>query len=189
MAKYTKIEDMVTEAQNLCDETADNKTWVDWFNNALDDLAPVMLLDRLTTIEADAETGEFTLPEDLLSIIYVADDAEHTYRRLKPNDFASVGYKVISDSLSLQGVELPRVNVYYKRYPAYFSTANTAAIDLPARYSRAVIFYACSQCMLSEDEVDRYTYFVQQYNAARESIKAEANRKRQGVSGQWEVFR
>lgn len=187
MANYDKVTDLVAEAQNLCDETADNKIWIEWFNNALDDLADVLYLDKYVKLTGK---GVYPVPEDLLAVI-VAKIGNHKVSRLNNSDYTGKGYRIMEGNIVLQGYgneEIP-LDLYYYRSPQYFTTQNTSIVDLPKHTTRAVIYFGCAQCMLREDEPERYLTFMDMYGAAKLKIEQYTKKNRQGRFGTWGVVR
>lgn len=190
MAKVKTLTALVEEASSIADESYNNKDWVTWFNNGLDDLSDILFLDKETTLTA--VDGKFAVPTDLKSIINVAAGDYEELTALSYGDTTSTGYKVIEDSIILQGVgdDVPELTLYYYRTPAYLTTTDvTAPVDLPDSYIRALIYFACAQAMLKEDEPERYELFNGRFGEAKALIYRIAKMKRKGSSGVWQVVR
>ncbi len=188
MAKVKTLTALVEEASSIADESYNNKDWVAWINNGLDDLSAILYFDKEVTIPAS--DGKFTLPGDLKSIISVSAGEYVDLPVLPYSDMVSIGYKIVEDKIILQGISAVAVELYYYRTPTYITTADvTAPVDLPDSYIWALIYFACAQAMLQEDEPERYELFNGRFGEAKALIYRIAKIKRKGSSGVWQVVR
>ena len=179
---------LVAEASALADETFDNARWVEWFNNGLDDLSTILFMSKKSTISED-EAGIFSLPTDFLSIIRL-DGAAKNLRRLSPSDDTSIGYKIVGNKVYLQNSATTTIDLTYYRIPAHLSTADTSAVvDLPELCNRALIYFACAQAMLREDESERYNLFMEDYLRAKQLLLKSTGSYSAGSVGAWAVNR
>lgn len=179
---------LIAEAAALADETFDNARWVEWFNNGLDDLSTVLFLSKQSTISED-ESGIFSLPTDFLAVLRL-DGAATNLRKLSLSDDLTAGYKVLGNKVYLQGDAATDIVLTYYRTPLHLTTADTGAeVDLPELCNRALIYFACAQAMLREDETERYNLFMEDYLRAKQLL-VKSNRAF-GVSstGAWGVVR
>lgn len=179
---------LISEASALSDESFDNSRWVEWFNNCLDDLTTVLYMSKSVEI-ADSGGGVFPIPSDFLSLIRL-DGAAKCLRALSPSDDLSVGYKVIGNNIHLQNDTAETLTMLYYRTPAHLSTADTATpVDLPELCNRALIYYACAQAMLREDETERYNLFMEDYLRAKQLVVKSNRAFGASASGAWGVIR
>jgi hypothetical protein len=187
MSNKKKLTDLISEASALADETFANKQWVEWFNNGIDSLGEVLSLEKVSTISATS--NYFAIPTDLRSIINVDSPTYLNVPQLTYQNNEDIGYKVVGNKIYLQGIDLAPIVLYYYRRPAYFSTAADVDVDLPDSYTSALIYWACAQAMIQEDEGDRYKIFMERFMDAKNMIfKMSKGRKASSV-GSWKVVR
>lgn len=187
MSNIKKLTNLIEEASSLADETFANKQWVEWFNNGLDDLADVLLYDKVVDIAA--VNGAFPMPTDLRTIISVGTPAVQSLPMLQYQNSTDTGYKFVDNKVYLQGASDTTITLYYYRLPVYFSTNSDVDVDLPNNFTRALIYFACAQAMIQEDESDRYEIFMQRYVEAKSLIFKLSQNKRAGSAGSWGVVR
>lgn len=182
---------LISEASALADETFDNARWVEWFNNGLDDLTTVLYMSKKSTITEDTEgSAIFSIPADFLSFIRLDTPAYITMPRVSPNDDTTIGYKVLGDKIYLQGDTSATIALTYYRRPTYLTTANTSAtLDAPELCARALIYYACAQAMLREDESERYANFNEEYLRAKQLVVKSNRIFGASTTGAWTVVR
>lgn len=179
---------LISEATVLAEETFDNKQWVEWFNNGIDDLASVLYLDKRATITGPTG-GPFPLPNDYITMLRL-DGTTKNIKALPLADDTSVGYKIIGGEIELQGDNATTIQMIYLRKPQYVSTgAVNAVIDIPETCTRALVYFACMQGMISEDESERYEIFKLEYNNAKALIQRDNINRRPPLSGTWKVVR
>jgi hypothetical protein len=183
------LQSLIKEAVNLCDESGfANAQWVEWLNNGIDDIAPVLYIDKKATI--DATPAGFPLPSDYLSTIRV-DGNTKNLRLLDPMDDESTGYKLSEGNFILQNDSATTITLWYYSAPAYFDTAlsTTPIAQKLEQSARALVFYACAMGMLFEDEPERYQVYIDMYNSAKAIINQNNLKKRAGRVGAWGVVR
>ena len=187
MSNKKKLTDLISEASALADETFANKQWVEWFNNGIDSLGEVLSLEKVSTISATS--NYFAIPTDLRSIINVDSPTYLNVPQLPYQNNEDIGYKVVGDKIYLQGIDLAPIVLYYYRRPAYFSTAADVDVDLPDNYTSALIYWACAQAMIQEDEGDRYKIFMERFMDAKNMIFKMSKGKKASSVGSWKVVR
>lgn len=188
MAKVKSLKALIEEASSISDETYNSKDWVTWFNNGLDDLSDILYFDK--EVEIPNTLGKFSLPENLKTVISISAGGIDDLSFLNYEDNTSIGYKIIEDMLSLQGLEADSIKLYYYRLPNYISTLSSdVPVDLPDSYTRAIIYWASAQAMIKEDEPDRYDLFMDRYGQAKSLIYKAAKNKGKARAGSWKLVR
>jgi hypothetical protein len=182
-----KFSDLLIAAASLSDEEVDNAQWEIWFNDGLDDLAEVLFMSAV--VEIPLVSGFFAIPEDLKNILRV-DGITKNLVAIEYSDDTSLGYKLLGDSITVQGEVPQTISLLYDRYPARVSaTAVSNYLDIKDRYTDALVIFACARCMLQQDEGERYTYFIDEYYRLKDKIRKMAAKTRPGTSGVIEVTR
>ena len=188
MAKLKTLVALVEEASSIADETYNNKDWVAWFNNGLDDLSDILYFDK--EVELTAVAGKFPLPIDFKAVINVAVADNDALSVVSYSDKTLAGYKIVEENIVLQGYDDNNITLYYYRLPAYLSTASSGVpVDLPDLFTRALIYFACAQAMIKEDEPNRYDIFMGRYDQGKALIYKASKNKTKGKTGVWQVVR
>lgn len=181
---------LITHANNLVDDTFDNAKWIDWFNDALDDLNEVMFIQEKSTITQKNSDGSFVLPTNFKSAILVKTDNSVVLSPLDITDDYSIGYKIFKNSIIIQGTSADSIDLYYYKLPAYLTTSDiTITIDMPTQYDAPLVLFACMRAMQSDDEDARYQTFKADYLNAKAVLLRNSSKLRPARVGSWQVIR
>jgi hypothetical protein len=150
-----KVSDLIRRFSALVDDTFDNITVVDWFNQCQNNLTDLLYLPTLTTIDKDV-SGYFILPSDFNGELKILDP-----------DTIDV-YSVYDKSLRFTGSEdITQIEVTYNRLPLAVTTNPEFIPDLPEQFHDIYVFYACMMAMHPEEEPERYSLYEKDYLRAR----------------------
>jgi hypothetical protein len=183
-----KAEEMVRHVEDLTHESYEMETWLRWFNEALQDLAPVI---KLETYEEFAVNGTSAgLPGDICDVRVVKLNNDK-YNRIgigeKPEENDRV-YWIWDGSIYFPESKSGTVKLWYFRYPETYGLGSDRP-DIQASYIDAVILYAAAKSKAPDrwlqDKGDLYQDYIIRKGQIEEERNKQLKRPRFAHSGRW----
>lgn len=185
--------ELIAQGNTLIDDQMDNSNWINWFNDAIDDLSEVLFIETKTTVDAPDIEGWFDLPANFKTEMLVQTDDTHQYAPIDLSDAFNSGYKIFNGKIKLinySGTAPTSFTLYYYKVPTYMTTAAaTLEVDMPSIYLEAIVLYGCMRALQSDDEAERYGQFKTDYINSKNTILRTITKKKSRRIGSWRVVR
>jgi len=174
-------EELIEAVENLTHETYsdDPAIWLQWFNEALQDLSPVL---RLETYEEFALNGvtERELPGDIQEIKKFRISGGGRDIDLGPVGVGETenkhAYWVWDGSAHFPEAKTGTAKLWYYRRPAKF-TIGSARPDIQQGYEDALILYAAAKSKAPDRWLDDKNDFYRDYQVRKRQIELERTRQ------------
>lgn len=161
--------------------------WVDFFNDALNDLADDLLILAPLTITLVPGTREYDLPEDFLQLHTFTDNSYPVNKRRTYEDIWCQGYwimnkgsKYVIDLFDYNGTVA--LTGLYQRYAAVLpSDDTTVQPEVPTMGENALIYYAISKALRNNNLPGQAQEVEGKYERERQKIRNAAYRSMYGV--------
>lgn len=161
--------------------------WVDYFNDALQDLADDLLILAPLTITLIPDTREYDLPEDFLQLHTFTDNSYPVSKRRTYEDIWCQGYwimnkgsKYVIDLVNYSGTAT--LSGLYQRYAALLpSDVLTVKPEVPTMGENALIYYAISKGLRNNNFPGQSQEVEGKYERERQKIRNAAYRSMYGV--------
>lgn len=160
--------------------------WVDFFNDALQDLADDLLILEPISITLVANQREYDLPDDFLQLHTFTDNSYPVNKRRLYEDTWCQGYwimnkgsKYVIDLVNFSGTVT--LNGLYQRYPALISTDLTVKPEVPTMGENALIYYAIAKSLRNNNFPGQAQEVEGKYERERQKIRNAAYRSMYGV--------
>jgi len=182
--------DMVTQGNRLIDDEVSTASWLDWYNDGIDDLLEAMSIEAQETLATPDSAGWFDLPENFKGEILIQTADQQT---LYPVDLGStgyIGYKIFDGKIQVTGMSLDTLSVFYYKIPAKLaSDAIDVVVDIPDQYIEPIILYGCMRALQADDEGERYLQFRADYREAKSRVLRQSSKAKPARVGAWAVVR
>lgn len=149
------------------DDEIENVNVDKWINRALDDLSIFSEYTQKATIQIAAGTTDYTLPSNLLKILSVGQNI----RRLAINDFSSIGYKTIGNTLSLQPAPAEDFTmdiVYTSPLPHLVNDEDIPVI--PSNFHNLIVLYVVARYKFADEEYEPQSIANQEYESKKQEF-------------------
>lgn len=162
--------------------------WVDYFNDAMQDLVSDINLTAKLQISFVNGTSEYNLPSDFFELIELWDGFGCRIPKSRFLDQTYGGYDItngyyIRFNGSSYTIDLNQYNAdqtfngVYNRYPAKISAADlTASPEVPTIGENALIYYAISKSLRANNQPGQAMSMEQMYEKERKKIRDAAAR-------------
>jgi hypothetical protein len=163
-----KVKDLINQCNNQVKDLVENEYWIDRFNEALADLAPVMMLEGVKETDLPKPMN-VTLPKDIWNdevIVCRLVNNRVTLPRIALDDFESEGYKVFGRSIEPQGdFEFPdTIKIWYKRFPTMLTYDDLdVSPEIPTPYQHILKYYAMAKWWQTEEDHENEASYWQDY--------------------------
>jgi hypothetical protein len=163
-----KVKELIAQCNNKVKDLVENDYWIDRFNEALADLAPVMQLEGVKVAELPRNMT-VALPKDIWNdtvILCRLLENSATLPRLALDDFESNGYKVFGSNITVQGsFTMPdTLKVWYKRFPGMLSYEDLEKVpEIPVPFQHILKYYAMSKWWQTEEDRENEASYWQDY--------------------------
>lgn len=174
-----KPEEMFKAVVELSHESFEESTWLLWFNEALQDLAPVL---KLETYEEFAVTGsdERDLPGDVFEIVkfVLANGSEETeLAQVAIGDKNNKNAYWLWDGTAYFPEEKTGTcKLWYYRRPARF-TLGSSSPDIQPGYEDLLILYAAAKSKAPDRWLSDKDDFYRDYMLRKQQVALERNRQ------------
>lgn len=168
-----KPEDMIERVENLTHESYSKETWMQWFNDALQDLAPVIKLESYEEFAINGTSRD--LPGDVMDIVKLKIDDKLFTRGVMGTENRN-HFWVWEDSVNFHESHNGQVKLWYFRYPDVFHLGSTAP-DIQTPYLGAVIIFAASRSKAPDRWLHDKADHFQDYLIRKSEIERERNRQ------------
>lgn len=172
-------EAMFEAVQEISHEQFPPNTWLRWFNEGLQDLAPAL---KLETYEEFTITNakERDLPGDILEIVKFKLEKNNETTDLEPvgtgEDAGSGSYWIWDDKVHFPENETGTLKLWYYRRPAKFALGSNRP-DIQEGYEDAVILYAAAKSKAPDRWLTDKDDFYRDYLVRKHQIELERNRQ------------
>jgi hypothetical protein len=183
------VNDVIRQAETLSDETYDVTVWIDFINEALDDLTPfARLYKEVDNIVVSLDSKGFGFIDitshpqlsTAYEIISVYADGKKL-RKLPPNDDISRGFKIGGDKIIIQ--HFP-TNIFTCRVGYYDSLKHVAGVydnlenvsGLPEKFHYAVVVFCAAKAKQREEDLNEMAGFWNEYNTLKQMFVLERMR-------------
>lgn len=135
-----------------------------WINRALDDLSLVAEYTKKVTLNVIEGVTDYELPSDILKILVVGKNI----RKLPINDFHSLGYKIIQDTLTLQPepTEAQTIDVVYTA-PLPHLENNEDVPKIPSNFHNLIVLYVVGRHEFQDEEYEPKTLADSEYDTKK----------------------
>ncbi len=170
-----KPEEIIKAVEELSHEVFDPDTWMRWFNEALQDLAPVLKLETYEEFAIE-NTAERELPGDIFDIrLFKVDNTKLNPVGLDETDDKD-GYWLWENNACFPESRTGTGKLWYHRRPAKFNMGS-ARPDIQEGYEDALIFYAAAKAKAPDRWLMDKSDFYQDYLMRKGQIELERNRQ------------
>lgn len=178
-----KVKELITQCNNKVKDLVENDYWIDRFNEALADLAPVMQLEGVK--EADLPRSmTVALPKDIWNdevIICRLEENSVNLPRVALSDFDTAGYKIYGRNITLQGdYTFPdTVKIWYKRFPNILTYDNLdTSPEIPEPFQHILKYYAMAKWWQTEEDMENEVSYWQDYTDMKQQLYYYTNRRK-----------
>ncbi len=171
-----KPEEMIAAVEALTHEQFEPEIWLQWFNEGLRDLAPVLFLETLESFSITNATSR-ELPGDIFSIkrLVLENNGEETplvRTEIGNDEKIPDAYWVWDNMVFFPKPVTGTLKLWYYRYPAKL-TLGSASADIPERYLDAVILYAAAKSKAPDRWLTDKSDFYRDYLVRKQQIEQE----------------
>lgn len=168
-------EELIKAVEELTHDSYDPSTWLQWFNEALQDLSPVLKLETYETFALNGVT-ERDLPGDIQEIKKF---------RVNNTDLDPVGieetenkdaYWVWDGQAYFPEAKTGTAKLWYYRRPAKF-TIGSARPDIQKGFEDALILYAAAKSKAPDRWLDDKNDLYRDYQVRKRQIEMERARQ------------
>ncbi len=175
-----KPEELISAVESLSRESFSEEEWLQWFNEALNDLASVLRLETYETF-ALAAAGEKALPGDIYEIRrFTITDSGGTETELVRVDVGNTSnsnaYWLWNEAAYFPEAKTGTGKLWYYRYPGKL-TLGSGDVDVPDRYEDAVILYAAAKSKAPDRWLEDKNDLYRDYLVRKEQIKQDRNKQ------------
>lgn len=179
------VADMIVQAQVRSEEVYDEPTWIGFINAAIDDLTPVArMLNRIVLVGETPSDGKLIITiagsdvedaHEILTVYYESTTPagrSKQLRRLSLGDNFSMGWKLTSTQLILQGLGTTSAGtVTVDMYKKLTKVDDVLDIpDLPEQYHDLIVKFMCSLSQQKEEELEDKRDFYGEYMLGKNSL-------------------
>lgn len=155
-------EEMIKAVEDLTHESYNSSTWMQWFNEALQDLSPVLRLETYETVEIDS-AAQSNLPGDIQEIRRLCINGKDCVRVGVGDTTDGNTYWIWDDKAYFPEQKTGLVQLWYYRRPARFKVGSSRP-DIQEGYEDAIILYAAAKSKTPdrwlEDKSDLYRDYM-----------------------------
>ena len=173
------LKELIRQSNLKVNDAVTDDYWVDRFNEALADLAPVLLLEGVKSTQLEVITP-VALPRDVLNDRIIMCRLGANLPRVALDDFDTTGYKIFDNSIDLQGrFSLPdTLTIWYQRTPKSLSLDDMEAEpEIPEPYQHALKYYAVAKWWQTELEPDFESSYWRDYVDIKQQLAYYINKK------------
>lgn len=181
------VQEAIDLAQLSSDEKYDTSEWVQWMNEALDDLTPVAkqldIAGNIAVTLTDGK-GEIAIANDvtlqkaheIVNVYYVGADNNHRkLRRLPINDYYSKGWRLANGKILIQGLKT-ETNItcdvdIYKRLAHVVALTDT--FEIPEQYHTLISMYIIAKSQQKEEELEDKFDFFRDYTTSKQRFAVD----------------
>lgn len=155
--------------------------WMDFFNDALNDLVDDLNLTKTFTVTHDGAAREYDLPDDFYSV-FILNDQSNGRVAVRRNYDANGGYWVMYKG-SKYVIDLWKYtsaqtfNGVYQRYATKLTDVGNNP-EVPDVGEKALIYYALGKALRNNNQVGQAKEMDEKYEAERLKIRNAAARAR-----------
>ena len=157
--------------ENLTHESFPLDTWLQWFNEALSDLTPVLKLETYETVNI-AGTENANIPGDIHDVIKITLNDKTIYRSAVDDHSNKSNYWFWDGQIYFPETKSGTIKIWYYRRPDLF-TLRSDAIDIQPAYYDAVILYAAAKSKNPDRWISDKNSFYQDYIIRKAQIEKE----------------
>lgn len=170
-----KPEEMIKAVEELSREEYDPGVWMQWFNEALQDLTPVLYLETYEEMAVSGNNRE--LPGDIYLIekLFLGDE-ELERVPLGANGTENT-YWLWGNKVYFQENVSGTLKLWYYRRPAKF-TLGSSSPDIPEGYEDALILYAAAKSKAPDRWLNDKNDFYRDYLGRKAQIQNERSRQK-----------
>ena len=180
-----KPEEMITAVEELTHESFDSDAWMQWFNEGLQDLAPVIKIEGYDEFDVNGTSRE--LPGDIFKILEVRLN-NRKLNNYGINSEKEDAYWIWDGMICFPKDRTGRIKLWYFRRPAKF-TLGSARPDIQEGWEDAVILYAAAKSKMPDRWLQDKNDLYQEYLIRKAQIEKERNeqlaRPRIAIARRW----